>query len=130
VRDHLVSRRGITAAIVVAGSPLLVREGIIAAGLRCPQDVSLVTFSDLPRPRPGHPLFYDPDDRISPGITRLTMPVEELAQQAVHRLVDLLEGRTFSSEQRDILVPLSYEPSESVVPPPSLPADSSLTGGM
>ncbi len=130
VRDHLVSRRGITAAIVVAGSPLLVREGIIAAGLRCPQDVSLVTFSDLPRPRPGHPLFYDPDDRISPGITRLTMPVEELAQQAVHRLVDLLEGRTFSPEQRDILVPLSYEPSESVVPPPSLPADSSLTGGM
>ncbi|GEM_PF-3292258 len=124
VQEHIQRNPGITAAIVVSGAPTLVQEGITSAGRRCPQDVSLIAFSDLPRPKPGQPLFYDPDDMIAPGIATLTMPVEQLAREAVLRLVALLEGRTFTPEQRDILVPLPFDPAESVAPPPAIPADS------
>lgn len=124
VRDHIQTHPGVTAAIAVSGAPVLIQQGIQSAGLRCPEDISLVAFSDLPRPKPGQPLFFDPDDAIAPGIATLNMPVEQLARQAVQRLVALLEGRTFPPEERDILVPLPYEPSDSVVPPPSSPAGS------
>ncbi len=118
VRDHLRGGLGITAGIAVAGAPALVQEGIAAAGLRCPGEFSLIAFSDMPQPKPGQPLFVDPDDAIADaGISMITMPIEAMARQAVQRLIALLEGRSFTTDQRDILVPLPYNPSTSLAPP-------------
>lgn len=117
VRDHLLSGCGATAGIVISGVSRLVQEGVAAAGLHCPDDFSLVSVADLPRPEPNSPVFVNPDYESPAGMASLQMPLQELAHQSVQRLVALLEGRSFSAEHRDIMVPLTFTPGESVVAP-------------
>lgn len=60
------------------------------AGLRCPEDVSVVGFNDMP--------FID---RLNPPLTTVRIPHHELGTQAAQLLVDQLAGR---DEPRKVLL--------------------------
>lgn len=104
---------GITAAI---GFNAPVTEGILAGlrdvGLRCPQDVSLVGFTDAP-----WMAFYPPP------ITVVQQPVEAMGRLAAQLVLDLVDGTPVTAGLH--VVPSTLLRRESVV----APADPTRRGG-
>lgn len=70
---------------VVAGNDRLalgVIDAIHEAGRRCPDDISVVGFNDMPYA-----------DRVSPALTTVRVPTEDVGRQAASLLLELIEGR-------------------------------------
>ena len=79
---------------IVAGSDAIAAgalEALVAAGLRVPEDVAVVGFDDLP-----------PARTTSPPLTTVRQDIEQVAADAVTRLVELVEDA--SSEPGSRLV--------------------------
>jgi LacI family transcriptional regulator len=70
-------------------SALGVRAGVVAAGLRIPEDVSLIAFND-------HPIA----EHLAPPLTTVRMPNLTMGREAVHMLLAALDGRPV----RDLIV--------------------------
>lgn len=107
VRQFLSERRP-TALCVASGTARLVLDGVAAAGLRVPQDVSIVALTDGLPAAPDAAPPPDPDEEVPTGLAVVEVPVVELAETAVRRLLELLEGRSFSAEQRWVSVPMRF----------------------
>jgi LacI family transcriptional regulator len=73
-------------------------------GIRVPQDVSVTGFDDIPFAR-----------YTTPPLTTATIPVEQLGQQAWHRLSALLSGET---PERDLSFGPQVVPRGSTGPAP------------
>jgi LacI family transcriptional regulator len=86
----------------------LVAMGLLSAlgerGIRVPQDVSVTGFDDIPFAR-----------YTTPPLTTATIPVEQLGQQAWHRLSALLNGET---PERDLSFGPQVVPRGSTGPAP------------
>jgi LacI family transcriptional regulator len=70
-------------------SALGVRAGIVAAGLGIPEDVSLIAFND-------HPIA----EHLAPPLTTVRMPNLTMGREAVHMLLDALDGQPV----RDLMI--------------------------
>jgi LacI family transcriptional regulator len=107
IRQALRAHPGITAAI---GFNAPVTEGILGGlrdeGLRCPQDVSLVGFTDAPWMS-----FYPPP------ITVVRQPVEAMGELAAKLVLDLVDGKPVTPEPH--VVPSTLLRRDSVAPPRS-----------
>jgi LacI family transcriptional regulator len=107
IREALHAHPRITAAI---GFNAPVTEGILTGlrdeGLRCPQDVSLVGFTDAP-----WMAFYPPP------ITVVRQPVEAMGRLAAQLVLDLVDGKPVTPGQH--VVPSTLLRRESVVAPAS-----------
>jgi LacI family transcriptional regulator len=93
--DLLSSQPEITA--VVAGNDMIA-VGCLAAmermSLRCPEDLSLVGFNDMPLV-----------GRLKPGLTTVSIPQREIGAAAASLLLDRLAGRSFTTAA--VLLPTS-----------------------
>jgi LacI family transcriptional regulator len=112
IRQALHTHPGITAAL---GFNAPVTEGILAGlrdeGLSCPQDVSLIGFTDAP-----WMAFYPPP------ITVVRQPVEAMGRLAAQLVLDLVDGKPVAPEPH--VVPGTLLRRESVVAPSSRPVTS------
>jgi LacI family transcriptional regulator len=81
---HLVSRRHPPTAIFAADGLMAIGalKGLRAAGMRVPDDVSLIGFDDAP--------WFDLFD---PPLAAVAQPIDALATAAVDAMLDLLAGR-------------------------------------
>lgn len=73
------------------------------AGLRIPEDISLVGFDD-----------DFPSRFLQPALTTVTVPATSLGERAARMLIDLVEGR--EPAQRHVLVPVALTVRESTAP--------------
>jgi LacI family transcriptional regulator len=92
---------------VVAGNDLLAigcYDALAESGLRCPDDVSVVGFNDMP--------FIS---RLQPPLTSVRVPTYELGVEAARLLLDQLSGRTVTS--RVVLLPAQLVERGSTGPP-------------
>lgn len=70
---------------VVAGNDRLalgVIDAVRDSGSRCPDDISVAGFNDMPYA-----------DRVSPALTTVRVPTEDVGRQAASLLIELIEGR-------------------------------------
>lgn len=103
----LLRGRGVTA--IFAGNDHMAIGAIRAieqAGLRVPEDVSVVGFDDAPEA-----------EFLSTPLTTVRQDFAEVTRLAVHRLVSTIEGRPPAERHR--LVPAQLVVRESTAPPPS-----------
>ena len=94
---------------VVAGNDLLALgcyDALADSGLRCPDDVSVVGFNDMP--------FVS---RLQPPLTSVHLPQYELGVAAARLLLDQLSGRTLTHQA--VLLPVRLVVRGSTAPPPS-----------
>jgi LacI family transcriptional regulator len=92
---------------VVAGNDLLalgVIDAATAAGLKCPRDVSIVGFNDMPLA-----------GRLQPPLTTIAIPEQDLGRLAAERLLSLIENPGQPAEH--LLVPVSLVVRGSTGPP-------------
>ncbi|MCU1668456.1 MAG: transcriptional regulator, LacI family [Blastococcus sp.] len=92
---------------VVAGNDLLAigcYDALEESGLRCPDDVSVVGFNDMPLV-----------SRLRPPLTSVRVPQYELGVEAARLLLDRLSGRTPTA--RVVLLPVSLVVRGSTAPP-------------
>ncbi|MGW0808003.1 LacI family DNA-binding transcriptional regulator [Nonomuraea sp. NPDC002799] len=98
------------AATAVIGFNALVTEGVVravrAAGRRCPEDISIIGFTDAG----WMTLFH-------PAISVIDQPVEEMGALAGHLLLDLASGKSVEPGPR--VVPSTLIRRGSVAPPAS-----------
>jgi DNA-binding LacI/PurR family transcriptional regulator len=92
VQGILLSRPAVTAIFVAAGDLVVgTLKACADMALGVPFNVSLVSFDD-------HPFFA----YLSPGITAVAQPIEELAAAAVEMLFELMAGR--EPERRAMII--------------------------
>jgi LacI family transcriptional regulator len=93
-------------AIVAANDRLAIGcyDALEARGLRCPQDVSIVGFNDMP--------FVD---RLRPPLTSVRVPQREIGTVAADLLLQQLSNGSLSS--REILLEPTLVVRESTAPP-------------
>jgi LacI family transcriptional regulator len=84
-------------------------EAIRVAGLRIPDDISLIAFDDLPTLR-----------QIHPPLTTIRQPFYEMARMAARMLVDLINGQEVVSQQ--IVLPSQLIERASCGPAPGTSA--------
>jgi LacI family transcriptional regulator len=104
-RALLDARADVTA--IVAGNDLIALgcyDALAERGLRCPQDVSVVGFNDMP--------FAS---RFGPPLTTIRLPHREIGVQAAGLLLDLLA--TPEAPARQVLLPGDLVVRESTAPP-------------
>lgn len=83
---------------VVAGNDLIALgalDVLRASGARCPRDVSLTGFNDMP--------FVD---RLTPPLTTVRLPLEEMGRIAAQVLLDELRGEATIRTRRSTLLPV------------------------
>jgi LacI family transcriptional regulator, galactose operon repressor len=80
-------------------------EAARQAGLRVPQDLSVVGFDDLPL-----------CEWLSPPLTTVRQPLEEMGRVAARTLFQLMEGQTLVSPRVELATELRVR--ESTAPPP------------
>jgi LacI family transcriptional regulator len=102
----LATRRPPTAIVTSSfASAVGAMSAIVKAGLRIPEDISVVAFHDAPI-----------GDYLNPRLTTVRMPLAEMAEAAVHTLRRLIDGE----DAQDIVVespaPLLVE-RDSTAPP-------------
>ena len=86
-----------TFTAVVAGNDLIALGALDAlrrAGIRCPGDVSVTGFNDMP--------FVD---RLTPPLTTVRLPLEEMGRIAARALLDQLRGAPAARDRRSTLLP-------------------------
>jgi LacI family transcriptional regulator len=106
-RALLEERSDVTA--IVAGNDLIALgcyDALAERGLRCPQDVSVVGFNDMP--------FAS---RFAPPLTTIRLPHREIGVQAAGLLLDLLAVP--GGPARQVLLPPDLVVRESTAPPPA-----------
>jgi LacI family transcriptional regulator len=89
--------RGANFTAILAGNDLLALGAyatLAERGLRCPEDVSVVGFNDMP--------FID---RVSPPLTSVRIPHYEIGAEAARLLLEVIEDPT--RHPRSVLLPLS-----------------------
>ena len=98
-------------AIVAANDRLAMGcyDALAAEGLRCPEDVSIVGFNDMP--------FID---RLRPPLTSVRVPQREIGTVAADLL--LAQLRDAAEPPREILLEPSLVVRASTAPPPPDPA--------
>ncbi|MEJ3749860.1 LacI family DNA-binding transcriptional regulator [Actinomycetes bacterium KLBMP 9797] len=104
---HLLDQR-VPCTAVLAGNDLLALgcyDALAERGLRCPDDVSVVGFNDMP--------FVD---KLAPPLTTVRIPHYDLGAEAARLLLEELgqPGR----HPRSVLLPLSLVTRTSTAPPP------------
>jgi len=115
-RALLERRRDFTA--IVAGNDLLALgcyDALEACGLRCPEDVSVVGYNDMP--------FVD---RFSPPLTTVRVPHYELGSTAAQLMLEQLQER--AAEPRQLLLSPKLVTRGSTAPPRRPPAASAPGG--
>ena len=80
-------------------------QALRAAGLRTPDDLSVVVFDDLPDPY-----------IVAPSLTVVAQPAYELGQTAARRLLEQL-GRTSQAAVCDLILPVRLIVRQSAQPP-------------
>jgi DNA-binding LacI/PurR family transcriptional regulator len=100
-------RRGGVTAIFAANDHMAIGaiRAVEQAGLRVPEDVSIVGFDDAPEA-----------EFLSTPLTTVRQDFAEVTRLAVHRLVRTIEGRPPAERHR--LVPAQLVVRESAAPPP------------
>jgi len=104
----LLSRRGAHPTGIVAGNDLIAIGALHALrerGLRCPQDISLVGFNDMP--------FAD---ELQPPLTTVHVPHHEMGAEAARMLLDELDGAPATG--KTVILPLTLVVRGSTAPPP------------
>lgn len=99
---------GVEFTAVVASNDLLALgayDALEARGLRCPDDVSVVGFNDMP--------FMD---KLRPPLTTVHIPHYDIGAEAARMLLEALREPTRSP--RSVLLPLALVERESTAPPP------------
>lgn len=114
IRRLLRVKPRITAAVAISGPPLLALETIRAEGIQVPHDISFIACSSNPRPDSGAPLHIDYDERTTHEMALMVSTVESLAAAAWKRLMQLIEGHSFTPAERVIHTPVHYLPGETV----------------
>lgn len=102
---------GIEFTAVLAGNDLLALgcyDALAERGMRCPNDVSVVGFNDMP--------FID---KLSPPLTTVRIPHYELGAEAARLLLEDL--RQPQRHPRSVLLPLTLVVRGSTAPPPPRP---------
>jgi LacI family transcriptional regulator len=105
----LLARDERPTAIVAANDMLAIGclTAVEAAGLRCPQDISVVGFNDMP--------FMD---RLNPPLTTVHIPQYDLGAQAAELLIDELHHADMPLEMRLVTPSLVVRGSTAPVPAP------------
>jgi LacI family transcriptional regulator len=83
---------------VVAGNDLIALGALDVlrrAGISCPRDVSVTGFNDMP--------FVD---RLTPPLTTVRLPLEEMGRIAARALLDQLRGAPATRDRRSTLLPV------------------------
>lgn len=83
---------------VVAGNDLIALGALDVlrrAGISCPRDVSVTGFNDMP--------FVD---RLTPPLTTVRLPLEEMGRIAARALLDQLRGALATRDRRSTLLPV------------------------
>jgi LacI family transcriptional regulator len=83
---------------VVAGNDLIALGALDAlrdAGVRCPEEVSMTGFNDMP--------FVD---RLTPPLTTVRLPLEEMGRIAAQELLAQLRGEAATRARRSTLLPV------------------------
>ncbi len=89
----LLSHPSVTAIFVAAGDLVVGTLNACAQmGRSVPGDISIVSFDD-------HPFFA----HLSPGITAVAQPIDEIGAAAVQMLFELMAGR--EPERRSVIIP-------------------------
>jgi LacI family transcriptional regulator len=102
----LTENPGLTALFVAAGDLVIgTMKACADMGRVIPRDVSLVSFDD-------HPFF----EQLSPAVTAVRQPIEEMGKIAVDMLLTLMDGRE-PETKRAILPPALVERGSSGAPP-------------
>jgi DNA-binding LacI/PurR family transcriptional regulator len=106
-------RRGGVTAIFAANDHMAIGaiRAVEQAGLRVPEDVSIVGFDDAPEA-----------EFLATPLTTVRQDFAEVTRLAVYRLVSTIEGRPPAERHR--LVPAQLVVRESAAPPPSSPSSS------
>jgi LacI family transcriptional regulator len=94
---------------VIAGNDLIALgcyDVIYDRGLRCPEDVSVVGFNDMP--------FVD---KLRPPLTTVRIPHYRIGSEAAHLLLQRI--RDPQAPTKSILLPLSLVTRQSTGPPPA-----------
>lgn len=92
---------------VLFATNYLAMSGIKAVnqlGLRMPQDIAVIAFDD-------HDVF----DIYSPSITAVAQPVDEMARQLIHILLDKMENRSPLTNAEKVIVPAKLISRNSTV---------------
>lgn len=112
---RLASGRKLPDAVVCASDPLAI--GVIraldGAGVHVPGDVAVTGFDDIPVAR-----------HLSPALTTVRQPSQQLGAAGVEALVSLIEGRPHS--KRDWVLPTQLVVRASCGCPPPSPGDLGL----
>jgi LacI family transcriptional regulator len=104
-------------AIFVASlmSALGVRAGLVARGLRIPEDVALIAFND-------HPIA----EHLDPALTTVRMPNLEMGQMAVQLLLKAIDGQLIGDVMVD-LAPQIIERASTAAPSDHTAAPAGVT---
>ncbi len=107
---RLLDRTDRATALVAAnnGAAVGALRAIRQLGLRCPEDVSLVSVDGLPDA-----------DLIVPQLTAAIQPVEEMARLAMDWLIERVSGVASTMPARSRYFPAQLVPGTSVAPPSS-----------
>ena len=101
---ELISRSGKRLTAILAGNDQLaigVIDCLSATGMKCPEDISIIGFNDIPRM-----------DRITPSLTTFALPKHEMGVRAAQILQAWIEGTSIP------------EPSTIYLPCPLIIRDS------
>ena len=80
---------------ILAGNDLIALGALAAlteAGLRCPRDVSVVGFNDLPLV-----------DKLTPSLTTVTLPLHAMGALAARILLDAIDGPPTTGRAQSLL---------------------------
>ncbi|MER7607746.1 LacI family DNA-binding transcriptional regulator [Nocardioides sp. NPDC127503] len=106
---NVVLGRGTPPTAVLAGNDLIALgalRALRARGLRCPADVSIVGFNDMP---------FAED--FSPPLTTVRVPTELMGRRAAQLILEWIDGG--SLDQQTVVLPVSLVDRESTAPPRS-----------
>ncbi len=98
---------GVEFSAIVAGNDLIALgcyDVFAERGIKCPTDVSVVGFNDMP--------FLD---KLRPPLTTVTIPHHQIGVEAARMLVELLEEH--DRPRRSVLLPLTLTERGSTAPP-------------
>ena len=124
----LLHREGVRAArrLLMAGQPftaIVTGNDLLALGaldvlresrIRCPEQVSVTGFNDLPMM-----------DRVTPALTTVRVPQYEMGREAARLLVEQLEG---APEVQHLVLPVELVVRDSTTQPPDRGADGRAGG--
>ena len=99
---------GVPFSAVIAGNDMLALgcyDVLAERGIRCPADLSVVGFNDMP--------FVD---KVAPALTTVHIPHHALGAEAARLLLDQMAD--FRREERSVLMPVTLSVRGSTGPPP------------